>query len=98
MYAVMDEVGYPQPKPAILYNDNSGAMLLTQNTKNNAKVKHIDICYHYIHERVEEEEIEVCHVTSADNPANMFTKLLLRVTFQKHGAALRLHESSSILL
>ena len=33
MYAAMDEVGYPQPKPAILYNDNSGAVLLTRNTK-----------------------------------------------------------------
>ena len=48
MYAAMDEVGYPQSKPTILYNDNLGAILLTQNTKNNIKVKHIDIDYHYI--------------------------------------------------
>ena len=72
MHAVMYKVSYPQPKPAILYNDNSGAILLTQNTKNNTKVKHIDICYHYIRERVEEGEIEVHRVTSANNLADMF--------------------------
>ena len=42
MYAAMDEVGYPQPKPAILYNDNLGAVVLMQKTKNNIKVKHIN--------------------------------------------------------
>ena len=94
MHAAMDEVSYPQPKPAILYNNNSGAILLTQNTKNNTKVKHIDICYHYICERVEEGEIEVRRVASANNLANMFTKQLPRVAFQKHCAALRLYESS----
>ena len=93
MHAAMDEVGYPQPKPAILYNDNSGAVLLTQNTKNNTKVKHINIRYHYIRERVEEGEIEVRHVASANNLADMFTKQLPRVAFQKHCAALRLYES-----
>ena len=88
MYTAMDEVGYPQPKPAILYNDNSGAVLLTQNTKNNIKVKHINIRYHYICECVEDREIEVCHIASTNNLADMFTKQLLRVTFQKHCAAL----------
>ena len=95
MHAAMDEVGYPQPKPAILYNDNSGAVLLTQNTKNNTKVKHINIRYHYIRERVEEGEIEVRRVASANNLADMFTKQLPRVAFQKHCAALQLYESLS---
>jgi hypothetical protein len=93
MYAAMDEVGYPQPKPAILYNDNSAAVILTQNTKNNIKVKHIDIRYHYIRERVEEGDIEVRRIASANNIADMFTKQLPRVAFQKHCAALRLYES-----
>ena len=86
MYAAMDEAGYPQPKPAILYNDNSGAVLLMQNTKNNIKVKHIDIRYHYICKRVEDGEIEVRRIASTNNLTDMFTKQLPRVTFQKHCA------------
>ena len=74
MYAVMDEVGYLQPKPAILYNNNSGAILLTKNMKHNTRVKHIDICYHYIRKKVEEGEIEV--LASANNLVDMFTKQL----------------------
>ena len=91
----MDEVGYPQPKPTILYNDNSGAILLMQNTKNNIKVKHINICYHYICECMEEGEIEIHCVVSANNLADMFTKQLPRVTFQKHCTALQLYEGPS---
>ena len=88
MYVAMDEVGYPQSKPAILYNDNSGAVLLTQNTKNNIKVKHINICYHYIRKRVEEGDIEVHCVTSANNITDIFMKQLPRVAFQRHCTAL----------
>ena len=36
MYSEMEEVGYPQQKPGILYNDNSGAVALTKNTKHNS--------------------------------------------------------------
>ena len=95
MYAAMDKVGYSQLKPAILYNDNSGAILLMQNTKNNIKVKHINIRYHYIREQVEEGDIEVHRVASANNIANIFMKQLPRVAFQRHCAALQLYKSAS---
>ena len=76
------------------YN-NLGEVLLTQNTKNNIKVKHIDIRYHYICKRVEDGEIEVRRVASTNNLTDMFTKQLPRVTFQKHCATLWLYEGPS---
>ena len=48
MYLEMEEVGYPEEKPGILYNDNLGAVALTKNTKHNSRVKHIDIRHHFI--------------------------------------------------
>ena len=48
MYSSMDKVGYLQHKPAILYNDNTGAVSLTENMKGNTRVKHISIRHHYI--------------------------------------------------
>jgi hypothetical protein len=36
MYSEMEEVGYPQEKPGILYNNNSKAVALTKNTKHNS--------------------------------------------------------------
>ena len=59
IYSAMDKVGYPQPQPVILWNDNTGVVLLMQNMKHNAQVKHINIHYHYIQEHVEDGEIDV---------------------------------------
>ena len=76
MYSPMDEVGYPQPRPVILWNDNAGAVLLSKNTKHNAKVKHIAICYHYIRDRVSDGDIDVRHLPSTENLMDMLTKHL----------------------
>jgi hypothetical protein len=94
MHSAMDEVGYPQPKPALLWNDNAGAIALTKNAKHNSRVKHIDIRYHYIRERVEEGDIEVRHVNSANNLADMFTKQLSRLLHEEQCAALGICEPS----
>ena len=59
MFSEMEEVGYPQEKPGVLYNDNTGAVALTKNTKHNSCVKHIDIRHHFIHECVENKNISV---------------------------------------
>jgi hypothetical protein len=91
MYSEMEEVGYPQEKPGILYNDNSGAVALTKNTKHNTRVKHIDIWHHFIRECVENGNISVLHVPSADNLADLFTKALGRVAHQRACSLLRLY-------
>jgi hypothetical protein len=95
MYSEMEEVGYPQEKPGILYNDNSGAVALTKNTKHNSRVKHIDIRHHFIRECVENGNISVLHVSSADNLADLFTKPLGRVIHQRACSLLRLCEDTT---
>ena len=90
MFSEMGEVGYPQDKPGILYNDNSGAVALTRNTKHNSCVKHIDIKHHFIRECVENRDITVHHIPSADNLAGLFTKALGRVAHQQACISLQL--------
>ncbi len=46
----MREAGLEQPTPAILYNDNTGSIALTEGQKVHKKAKHIHIRYHYIRE------------------------------------------------
>lgn len=43
MHSAMAEISYPQQKPACLIGDNLGSITLTKNTKQNSRVKHIDI-------------------------------------------------------
>lgn len=90
MYSSMSEVGFPQQLPAQLFGDNTGAISLSKNTKGNARVKHIDIREHYIRERVDEGDICITQVPSAENLADMFTKPLGRVAHHRACIALRL--------
>jgi hypothetical protein len=92
MYSVMSEVGFPQLKPTWLYGDNTGAIALTKNTKHNARVKHIDIQHHYIREQVDDGDIIVDHIPSADNLVDVFTKTLGKVMHNRICVLLCLYE------
>ncbi|KAJ3536313.1 hypothetical protein NMY22_g6090 [Coprinellus aureogranulatus] len=61
--------------------DNNGAIFIGSNLIQERCVKHMDVRYHYIRERVENGDVEILHVDSADNPANMFTKPLGHIKF-----------------
>jgi hypothetical protein len=97
MFSEMEEVGYAQAKLGISYNDNSGAVALTRNTKHNSRVKHIDIRHHFICECIENGEISVQHVSSTDNLADLFTKALGCVAHQRACLLLRLYENPTHL-
>ena len=82
MFSEMEEVGYAQEKLGVLYNNNSGTVTLTKNTKHNSRIKHIDIRHYFIHGCVENREISVIHVSSVDNLADLFTKALGHISHQ----------------
>jgi hypothetical protein len=95
MFAEMGEVGFPQEKPGVLYNDNSGAVALTRDTKHNSRVKHIDIRHHFIRDCVENQDIVVLHVPSTENLADLFTKSLGRVAHRRFCTLLRLCDDTT---
>ena len=95
MYLEMEEVGYLQEKPGILYNDNSGAIALTKNTKHNSWVKHINIRHHFIQECVEDRKILVLHDSSTNNLMDLFTKALRQVAHECACLLLQLYEDTT---
>lgn len=78
MHNFLVEVDLTQPLPAKLMVDNDSSIALAQSTKGHARAKHIDIRHHYIRERVQEGDIEVHHIPSAENIADICTKSLPR--------------------
>lgn len=98
MYSSLEEIGFPQPRPAILRADNQSAIFLARNVKHNARVKHIDVRAHYIRERVAAGDIDVEYVPSAENLADLFTKPLGRVAHWRLCAAMRLFDASLLPL
>jgi hypothetical protein len=45
--------------------------------------KHIDVKYHYVHECIAVKKIELYFVPTEDNTADIFTKNLERLKFEK---------------
>ena len=61
--------------------DNQGSIFIASNAVQESCTKHINICYHYIHELVVAKEVELQFVPREMNPVDMFTKNLQEIKF-----------------
>jgi hypothetical protein len=57
-----------------LFNDNNGAVFLSQESAINQRSKHIDIRYHFIRDLVKNKKIQTRHIDTKSMPADMLTK------------------------
>ena len=78
MQAWLDEVAIEHDLPGIIKGDSRGAIALTKNTRDHGKVKHINICHHYIQELMKSGALTIEKIPSSENPADLFTKPLSR--------------------
>ncbi len=59
-----------------IYCDNINSILLANNLVYHARRKHIEVHYHFIREKVVAREINLIHVSTKDQVADIFTKAL----------------------
>ncbi|GJU26974.1 retrovirus-related pol polyprotein from transposon TNT 1-94 [Tanacetum coccineum] len=64
-----------------LYCDNKSAIALCCNNVQHSRAKHIDVCYHFIKEQVENRIVELYFVWTEYQLADIFTKPLPRERF-----------------
>ena len=88
--SLMGEIGYSTNFAVPLAGDNQGSLFMATNPVTEARSKHIDIRYHYIREVIANKHIDVFFIEGNDNPADLFTKNLGRMKFQKFRAELGL--------
>jgi hypothetical protein len=67
--------------PVKLLLDNKSAIALSKNPVHHDRSKHIDTKFHFIRECIEEGKVEVDHIGTADQLADIFTKALGRARF-----------------
>ena len=70
------DISGPCAKPTILYVDNQNAIRVIKNPEFHSRTKHIDIRYHFIREKVGNNEISVKYVNTTVQLADIFTKAL----------------------
>ena len=85
---LLNDMSLPIQAPTVIYEDNNGAIELSKNAKNHNRTKHIDIAFHFTRERVQSGELKVLHCPTSEMTADILTKGLARVQFQKLREAL----------
>ena len=71
----LEELGVEQASYP-LYCDNQSAIHLAKNAAYHSRTKHIQRRYHWLRERVEDEDFELMKIHTNDNGSNMLTKSL----------------------
>ena len=84
---ILSELGR-ELDPTILYVDNAGAVELSRDMKSCKRSRHIERRYLKVRELVADGEINVQHVSSEENHADVFTKPLDQDPFEYHFTAL----------
>ena len=65
--------------PAIICEDNTGAIFLATNSQVGMRTKHIDVRYHFLRDKVEDGSIRFVYVRSENNPSDLCTKNVRQV-------------------
>ncbi|PKU70617.1 Retrovirus-related Pol polyprotein from transposon TNT 1-94 [Dendrobium catenatum] len=79
---LLHELGCPQNNPTKLFCDNTSAIALANNPVFHARTKHIEVDCHYIRECIKNNSIQVHHISTKDQIADIFTKALSIVRFR----------------
>jgi hypothetical protein len=69
--------------PILVYIDNQGSIFIGSNPVQEIHTKHIDIKYHYVRECIAVKKIELYFVPTEDNTADIFTKNLGCLKFER---------------
>ena len=72
--ALLEELGFKQKKPTLIYQDNQSSIAIAHNDTSNRRTKHIDIRYHFVRERILTREIRIEYLPTESMIADCLTK------------------------
>ncbi|KAH8342568.1 hypothetical protein KR084_005249 [Drosophila pseudotakahashii] len=92
---LLGDMGWPNQEPITIFGDNISSHHIARNPIHHKRTKHIDIKFHYVREKVESNEINLKHVFTEENVADLLTKGLCKQKHCKFVRALGLVDSNS---
>lgn len=81
---LFNELAIWDRSPAQIFEDNQSAMAIAESEGPSKKLKHTEVKLHFIKECVRGGKVDLCYIPSADQPADVLTKGLTPVLFNKH--------------
>lgn len=76
MQNMLKELGYMPPVPSKLYVDNQSAITVAKNPEHHGRMKHLDLAYYWLRDKVENGTISPQYLQTDEMPADMLTKAL----------------------
>lgn len=83
MKKILKELGQLKEDCITIMCDNSSAIKLSKNPIMHGRSKHIDVRFHYLRALVKEGSIEMIHCGTKEQIADLMTKPLKLVDFEK---------------
>ena len=81
LQGLLDDIGIFQEHMDV-YCDSQSAICLAKDQVHHSCTKHIDVRYHFVREIVDEGDILLQKIATADNPTHMLTKVVTGVKFK----------------
>ena len=78
---LMGELGFSYEKPMKFFCDNQSEIKIVENLVQHDRMKHVEIDRNFIHEKLENKEIEVPYVSTKGQLADMLTNALSNLAF-----------------
>jgi hypothetical protein len=82
--SLLAELGFPQSKPTTIYEDNRACIAISKNPENHTRMKHIDVKFHFVREKVNAKEIILMPISTEEQTADALTKPLPKETLRRH--------------
>ncbi|KAI2508395.1 hypothetical protein MHU86_6069 [Fragilaria crotonensis] len=82
--SILSELGYPQPGPTTLFEDNAAAILMVNASRPTPRARHIDIQHFALQEWKAANEIVLSHIPGVVNSADSLTKSLGSMLHHRH--------------
>ena len=73
----------PTTIPTPLFCDNQGAIVLSKDSTFHMRTKHIDTCFHFVHEIINNNILSISYCPTDEMIADIFTKALSCFKFEK---------------
>ncbi len=73
---LLGDLGLHVDRQVVIYCDNLSSIQLARNPVFHARTKHIEVHHHFIREKVLASEIDLIYVSTEDQVADIFTKVL----------------------
>lgn len=96
MSKVLRELGALASIPTTIWCDSARVISLTVNPILHTATKHVAVSYHFVWEKVADGSLQVCHISTKEQQADVLTKALPREAFRYHCSKLMRDVSLSL--